>query len=169
MLNDVHRTFIRDMCSTEYKCVYWIKDRSHMKKGIFYNELSGCFDLFTCFVFEHRVDSKICPLTWTQDVNKQKDVRFPRMASPQSPPHPGTSTFHYQSDCFLSYNTTHTGFFFFFFLLFLCVFFERWNIRYICHVQIFDPINKICIITIPNLPTIKAFVIIVRKSRLLLC
>lgn len=34
-----------------------------MKKGIFYNELSGCFDLFTCFVFEHRVDSKICPLT----------------------------------------------------------------------------------------------------------
>lgn len=29
-------------------------------------------------------------------------------------------------------------------------FFSHWNIRYICLVQIFDPFNKICIITITN-------------------
>lgn len=50
--------------------------------------------------------------------------------------------FDYQSDCFLSYNTMHTGVVFFFFV--------HRNIRYICLVQIFDPINKICIITITN-------------------
>lgn len=41
VLNDVHCTFICDVCSTEYKRVYWTKERhgSHMKKGKFYNEL----------------------------------------------------------------------------------------------------------------------------------
>lgn len=49
-----------------------------------------------------------------EDSNEQKCVQFFLCDLAQTSSHPGTSTFDYQSDCFLSYNTMHTGFFFFY-------------------------------------------------------
>ena len=127
---------------------------SYEKKAscFFYNELSGHFEWsFQTFLLERLSRlKKICPLTWMKDSNKQKRVQVAYVTSPRSS-HPGTSTFDYQSDCFLSYNTMHTGFFL------------HWNISYICHVQIFDPINKICIITITNFTNNKSICYISQK------
>lgn len=137
----------------------WIRNKretwSHTKeKADFTMSLRDILKvLFTRFLFEHHLDSKICPSTWMEDSNKQTSSAFWRYLAEAFSP--CASTFHHHSDCFLSYNTMHTGIL-------------HWNISYICHVQIVDPFNKICIITITNFTNNKSKFIIVRKSCFLL-
>lgn len=98
-------TFICDMCSTEYKCVYGIKDeRSYKqtKKGKFYNE-----DILKV-LFTH-LCRELKNMPADMDCNKKKK-RCSDLSWISS--HPGTFTFYYQSDCFLSYNTMHTRIFY---------------------------------------------------------
>lgn len=149
VLNHVHRTFIGDVCSTECKRVLRNKREtwSHMKKGKFLQwALRHLKVHFTRFLKSVFLVSKICPLTWMEDSNKtEMSFRFSDGTSPRSPltlalPRP----FLYQSDCFLSYNTMHTGFFCLFFTL-------KHQLHLPCsNISHARPVNKICLITITN-------------------
>lgn len=93
-------------------------------------------NIFTCFFLDHDLDSKICPLIWMEDSKKQKCIQFSVLTLPTYPftlalPHLITKAIVFSA-------------------IIQCIQeFLHWNISYI-HVQIFDPFNKICIITITN-------------------
>lgn len=111
---------------------------SHTKKGKSYNELSGHFEgSFHMFLLEHYLDSKICPSTWMEDSNEQKCVQFSYVTLPRYPLTLALPRLITKAIVFSA--------------IIQCIQeFLHWNISYICHVQIFDPFNKICIITITN-------------------
>lgn len=125
---------------------------SHTKKGKFYNELSGHFEgSFHMFLLEHYLDSKICPLTWMEDSNEQKCVQFSHVTSPRYPLTLALPRLITKAIVFSA--------------IIQCIQeFLHWNTSYICHVQIFDPINKICIITITNFTNNKSICYNSRKA-----
>lgn len=139
-------------CAAQSINVYTEQKRdmeSYEKKANFYNELLRHFEgSFHTFPLERFLVSKICPLTWMEDSNKQKwasDFRTEPCLDILSPRHFHVFV-HYQSDCFLSYNTMHTGFF-----CFVCFYIETSvtsaMFKHLTHPA---PFNKICLITITN-------------------
>lgn len=89
------------------------------------------------FLSEHCLDSKICRLTWMEDSNKQKWIQFF-----------GCNLTRYPLTLALPHLITKA---IVFSAIIQCIQgFLHWNISYSRHVQIFDPFNKICIITITN-------------------
>lgn len=109
---------------------------SHTKKR---QILQWAFRTFWRF-FSHvsfRAHSKICPLTWMEDSNEQKCVQFSSVTLPRYPLTLALPRLITKAIVFSA--------------IIQCIQeFLHWNISYICHVQIFDPFNKICIITITN-------------------